>query len=179
MDKVRKLIIIKAHIISFDLVKDKAQISNIKIIINAAIEQTKELRKIFYLMLKHEFMRRIDIDNKDILDIRGTLIDYCESLGEDEIYGAFKNIIDATTGKITVKQDWGVSDLKRAGFNNLGDVHISKKYYDFAEWGWVKEQGTVHFNLVNLDVGELGRKDKKFLMDTKFIEIIKNHKIDY
>ena len=130
-------------------------------------------------MLSHELERRLDADNKSILDIRKTISDYCKSLGKERAYNLFKNIIEETTGKIKIKQDWGISDLEKKGVTDLGDADISKKYFDIYKWKWIQERGTVHFNLVDLDISKLEDYHKDILKNKKFMDFIKTHKIDY
>ena len=178
--KLRKIIIIKSHVMSFDLVKDKTQISNIKNIINNAIEQTKELRKIFYLMLMHELERRLNIDNENILNLRTNLSEYCKSQGESEIFKLFKKIIEETTGKYGATHDWGNNHIKKEGFKDLGAVHTKKiTGYDWYSWSYYSINGSRHFDLIGLDVEDLDNKDRKFLQEIKFIQLIKNHGINY
>ena len=178
--KLRKIIIIKSHVLSFDLVKDKIHISNIKNIINNAIEQTQELRKIFYLMLMHELERRLAIDNENIIVLRNDLREYCKSQEEEEMFELFKKIIEETTGKTNATHDWGISHIKKEGFKDLGAVDTTKiTGYDWYSWSYFRMNGSKHFDAIGLDVSDLDTKDKKFLQEVKFIQLIKNHGISY
>ena len=82
-NNLSKIIVLKAYDLSFNLVKDRTNIFNIKNIIKNAIDQTVKLRKVFYLMLFHELERRLDAQNNEILRIRKKLMNYCEEIEEE------------------------------------------------------------------------------------------------
>jgi len=163
-NNLSKIIVLKAYDLSYNLVKDKTNIFIIKNIIKNAIEQTVELRKVFYFILLHEVERRLDDQNKEVIKIRKKLMNYCEEIEKDITYDIFLNFINATTGSFSTKQSLGTSDLKQSEIKELGKISTT---------------GSDHFNIVDLNVNSLSKLEKRFLEESKFIDLIKKHKINY
>ena len=163
-NNLSKIIVLKAYDLSYNLVKDKTNIFIIKNIIKNAIEQTVELRKVFYFILLHEVERRLDDQNKEVIKIRKKLMNYCEEIEKDITYDIFLNFINATTGSFSTKQSLGTSDLIQSEIKELGKISTT---------------GSDHFNIVDLNVNSLSKLEKRFLEESKFIDLIKKHKINY